>query len=237
MEDVNIVEGMERIPYTRVVRDRSNPFELFEDEEFRRRFRFTKHVVLEIADLIEDDIITSSRNASISPVIQTLIFLRFTASCGFHTITGDFFGIHKSTASRVIHRVASALGRYRETFIKFDTNSRRTKEEFYDIAHFPGVQGCIDCTHVPISQPSSNDFEIYRNRKGFFSINVQIVSDADLRISNIVCRWPGSTHDARIFDNSVLCARFEDNQFEGTRCVQKVLFGSKENALLAQRSG
>ena len=51
MEDVDIVEDMERLPITRVVRDRSNPFELFEDEEFRRRFRFTKRVVFEIADL------------------------------------------------------------------------------------------------------------------------------------------------------------------------------------------
>ena len=33
--------------------------------------------------------------------------------------------------------------------------------------------------------------------------------------TNIVCRWPGSMHDSRIFDNSALCAKFERNDVEG----------------------
>lgn len=45
--------------------------------------------------------------------------------------------------------------------------------------------------------------EEFRNRKGYFSLNVQAVCDADLRLMNVVARWPGSAHDA-IFKNSVL---------------------------------
>ena len=40
------------------------------------------------------------------------------------------------------------------------------------------------------------------NRKPFYSINVQAVCDSDAFITNIVARWPGSTHDSRIFENS-----------------------------------
>lgn len=46
--------------------------------------------------------------------------------------------------------------------------------------------------------------ELFRNRKGYFSINVQAVCDADLNFTDVVTRWPGSTHDSTIFNNSRL---------------------------------
>lgn len=54
--------------------------------------------------------------------------------------------------------------------------------------------------------------EVFRNRKGFFSINVQTVCDPNLKILDIVARWPGSTHDSTIFNNSALRARFENGR-------------------------
>lgn len=55
--------------------------------------------------------------------------------------------------------------------------------------------------------------ELYRNRKGYFSINVQVVCNADLKIIDIVARWYGSTHDTTIFNNSRLRASFEAGKF------------------------
>lgn len=46
--------------------------------------------------------------------------------------------------------------------------------------------------------------EEFRNRKSYFSVNVQAVCDANLFLMNVVARWPGSAHDATIFNNSVL---------------------------------
>lgn len=38
----------------------------------------------------------------------------------------------------------------------------------------PGIGGCIDCTHIKIQNPGGPDGEVFRNRKGYFSLNVQV---------------------------------------------------------------
>jgi hypothetical protein len=42
---------------------------------------------------------------------------------------------------------------------------------------------------------------------------VQTISGRDLEILDIVARYPGSSHDSFIFNNSKLCERFENNEF------------------------
>ena len=46
-------------------------------------------------------------------------------------------------------------------------------------------------------------------------INVQLVGDADLAITNCVVRWPGSVHDARIFMEYRLFTEFQTNRPDG----------------------
>lgn len=51
--------------------------------------------------------------------------------------------------------------------------------------------------------------EIYRNRKGYFSLNVQTVASPDLRILDVVARFPGSVHDQTIWNNSDVKRKLE----------------------------
>lgn len=88
-------------------------------------------------------------------------------------------------------------------------------QQFHKKSGMPGVIGAIDCTHVPIQSPGTDDSEIYRNRKGFFSINVQLISDCTNFITDVVARWPGSVHDSTIFDNSAIRATLETAQDDG----------------------
>lgn len=73
---------------------------------------------------------------------------------------------------------------------------------------FPGVVGAIDGTQVRIIAPTVNE-ETYVNRKGIHSINVQVVFDANYKILDLVPKWPGSTHDARVLSQSGLTGLFE----------------------------
>ncbi|XP_045541246.1 putative nuclease HARBI1 [Papilio machaon] len=84
---------------------------------------------------------------------------------------------------------------------------------FYSIAGFPRVVGAVDCTHIKINSPGGSNSELFRNRKGYFSLNVQVVCDSNLVIRNIIARWPGSVHDSTIFNDSPLCAQFERGDF------------------------
>ncbi|XP_015376291.1 PREDICTED: putative nuclease HARBI1 [Diuraphis noxia] len=99
--------------------------------------------------------------------------------------------------------------------ISVGNNIQDTKEQFYRIGEFPGAIGGIDCTHVPIKSPRGDNAEIYRNRKGWMSLNVQIVCGPKMQIFDIVCRWPGSVHDSRIYNNSRVKLLIESNALAG----------------------
>jgi nuclease HARBI1 len=84
---------------------------------------------------------------------------------------------------------------------------RKIQHSFYNISGFPGVLGAIDGTHIRIQSPGGANAEVYRNRKGYFSINTQLICDAQLKIMAVDARWGGSVHDQTIFDNSA--AKYE----------------------------
>lgn len=137
-----------------------------------------------------------------------LVALRFFATGSFLIVCGELVGVHYSTASRIVYKVSRAIARLSRRFIKMPRTAEEkaeVKRGFFRIARFPRCIGAIDCTHVRIQRPGGdNESELYRNRKMFFSINVQVVCDSQLQVRNIVARWYGSAHDSRIFINSRL---------------------------------
>lgn len=143
--------------------------------------------------------------------------LRYYATGSFIITCADFVGIHKTTAGKIIREVSEALASLRPEIITFPTTDdeiRQVRQDFFNIAKFPLCIGAIDCTHIKIRSPGGDNAEIFRNRKQFFSLNVQTICDAHLRFQNIVARWPGSSHDSNIFRNSVIKQRFDNKEFK-----------------------
>ncbi|XP_037572158.2 putative nuclease HARBI1 [Dermacentor silvarum] len=87
--------------------------------------------------------------------------------------------------------------------------------EFYHIAKFPEVTGGIDCTHTRIKSLGGPNGEVYRNRKGYFFINVQVIAGPKLQFFDVVSSSPGSVHDSRIFDNSRARVLYETKRVPG----------------------
>ena len=202
----------------RIIRDRLNPFELFEDREFIRRFRFTKETVFHLINLLKNVVEPDTkRSYSVPSHLQILITLQFYATGTFQITIGDLIRVHQTTVCRIIKRVSIAIANKRNKFIIFPQgqNINVAMEAFYNLAQFPQVVSAIDCSHVPIANPGGEEAMRYINRKGFHSLNCQFTCTSDLRFTSVVARWPGSCHDSRIFRESRLCAQFEEGRLQG----------------------
>lgn len=210
LEQIDIADGLRR---ERPIKDRLNPIEQFSDFEFRDRFRFPKHFVLsQILPLVSSELeATTNRNFPALPIQQLLITLSFYSTNSFQIVSGDLDGFSQRNISRYVHRVTAELAKLYQKFVLLITanDAVEMRQKFYNMRGMPGVIGTIDCTHIPIKKPTEDDPERFRNRNNVFSINVQVVGDADLIIRDVVARWPGSVHDSRIFDNSKVCELFE----------------------------
>jgi len=106
-------------------------------------------------------------------------------------IIGDHIQVHKSTVCRVIKRVSTEIALMRPKCIQFSRNAEERQQiqlGFYRLHQFPRVIGALDCSHIRIQSPKSDIGEQFRNRKGYFSLNVQAICDSKLEILNIVAR-------------------------------------------------
>ena len=79
-----------------------------------------------------------------------------------------------------------------------------TKQRWAEKLGFPVTLGAIDCTHVRIDKPGGQFGDDSINRKNFPSFNVQATCDQNYIFTSVDVGWPGSVHDARIFQTSEL---------------------------------
>jgi nuclease HARBI1 len=117
----------------------------------------------------------------------------------------------------IVAQVSTAIAKLKNEYIYMPRSPQELISKiraFYNISNFPTVIRTIDCTHIKISGQGGEDGELFRNRKQFFSINVQSVSSADLKFQDIVANWPGSCHDSHIFNQSRLKQRLESGEFQ-----------------------
>ncbi|XP_025158423.1 putative nuclease HARBI1 isoform X2 [Harpegnathos saltator] len=187
IDDINSDDERDvRVP-KRYIRDWFDPFHFYSNKEFKRRFRFNKESVIHgILPEIEEGLArNNNRGLPIRPVYQLLICLRFYATGSFQAVLGDTIIVSQPTISRVVFRVSILLARIFNRFIKMPSTPDAIRENhnlFKDIGSraggigLPGIDGAIDCTHVRlVGTKLQNIEEIYRNRKGYLSLNVQAV--------------------------------------------------------------
>ncbi|XP_036319831.1 putative nuclease HARBI1 [Rhagoletis pomonella] len=199
------------------MRERRNCFTYYDEVDFRYRFRLTKQSAWMVLELIRNEIRhKTNKNGAISPEVMLLLTLRFFATGCMQRTGGDLCGVSKSSSCRAIRRVCHNIALLRQRFIKVPLeleSQREIQRQFYKTAKFPRVLAAMDCTHIRVLSPGGDEAELFRNRKNYFSVNVQTLCDSKLNIMDIVARWPGSSHDAIILKNSRIFSRFEAGEF------------------------
>ena len=153
------------------------------EAEVKSCYRFAHDSIQYITDTLAPDLERrTERNHALKPQEQFLVALRFVVSGSFLGVVGDTCtvgGIPKCTVSRIVSRVSTTLGRKQHQFIRWPSTAaerQEIKQGFFVKGGFPGVIGCIDGTHVCIQGQSAHESN-FVNRKGFHSINVQVICD------------------------------------------------------------
>ncbi|XP_048845582.1 putative nuclease HARBI1 [Brienomyrus brachyistius] len=188
----------------RVFRDRSDFFSN-DDWWLISRFRLPRAILMELCNELAPTLERpTSRNHAVPVQLQVLTTLGFLATGTYQRELADRSGISQPTMSSFIPQVVAGINRLSSQHIKFPCGvdvQANIKTQFAAMSGFPNVIGAIDCTHIAIKAPSENE-ATFLNKKQFYSINVQLICDANMVLTNVVARWPGSTHDALILQKS-----------------------------------
>ena len=123
----------------------------------------------------------------------------------------DGIGVSQPTVSRAISVTQDSLTSpgLVSSFIRFPTNGtaiRKNQEGFFCSCQIP--RHCR-CNYTRHPHPNHSHTRVIRHH--YHSINKLVVFYYNSQIIDIVAKWPGSTHDSRILNESALRVLFEQN--------------------------
>ena len=178
----------------RRILDRTDPL-CVTDSELLRRYRFPRPTIIELIGIVKSEIEpVTKRSNSLPAVLQVCITLNFYATCCLYSNLQLSFGVSIASISRILHKVSRVfIAKLLPDSVTFpdDIQQEVSAQRFLELAGFPNVIGCLDGTQIAIKSPSENE-HVFVNRKGFHSLNVIAVCDAEMMFRNVVAKYPGS---------------------------------------------
>ena len=162
--------------------------------------------------------IISKRNThlreSISAEQRLVITLRFLSSGDAQQSLSYSFRIGKTTVSNIILETCSAIyDQLKETYMhapKSEKNWLKIASGFEELWNMSRVIGAIDGKHIRIQCPTFTGTQCY-NYKGFFSLVLMAICDADYCFTMFDIGQFGSNNDSGVLANSSMGEAFENN--------------------------
>ena len=193
-----------------------------------RIHRTTYDILLEhLRPTLEEEHVRWKQNFGLEK--QLLMFLWYLANKESYRVVARLFHVSKSTAHKYIHRVSEAVSNLSEKLIKwpdFDVQ-QDISDTIQNTSYIPNCVGFIDGSHIRLQSAPNGDRD-YTNRKGYFSIQLQMICDDKCIITDTCVGWQGCTHDARVFRNSQMYDGIEN----GNALAQRMHWPSDSSTML-----
>ena len=141
------------------------------DRELIKEFCMNQEEIEEICDLVKGEMQPAGhRLVDLTLKQKVLLCLKTLGSGSFQTTSKGFLEVTQPAVSKVMSQFVDAITAKASNYIYMPRNREevaKVKNDFYMVAGFPGIVGCVDGFHIPLIAPSQDEF-VYVNRKGFF---------------------------------------------------------------------
>ena len=144
------------------------------------------------------------------------VTLRYLASGDSQQSHGWVHRIGKATISKIIKETTNAIWEVlKEVYLKPTQEVADWKvisKEFENLWNFPRCTGDVDGKHAAIECPKLSETQ-YFNYKGFFSVVLLAICDAEYCFTYVDFGQYGCTNDSSALRSSGLYKSFEENKF------------------------
>ncbi|XP_071054257.1 uncharacterized protein [Onthophagus taurus] len=185
----------------------------YDDDKFFHHFRLSREsvdIIVENFEASEHYKDSSGQYGNISSRNQVLIVLWYIGHMSSFRDVANRFDITISSVHRILRRVVFTISNLAPSIITWPTNEEKIESERYFCQNgFPMVIGAIDGIHIKIDKPLE-DSDCYKNKKGYYSIQMQAVCNHNRKIIDLFVGYPGSVNDSRVFRNSSLFNKLEE---------------------------
>nr|CAH7731588.1 unnamed protein product [Callosobruchus chinensis] len=161
----------------------------YSSEEFKSHFRMLPETFEFVLTIVGPLLSTPGANyrQQTPAKTQLLLVLWLMATPDSYRSAFTKFNVGKATCVHSLRRVSRALHTLAPKFITWpkEQSVAETMAEFEKASGFPKVIGPIDGTHIEITQPKDDAHNLFCNRKGYPSIQVQSVCTYNLLFTSV----------------------------------------------------
>jgi len=182
--------------------------------DFQNYMRMPVEVFRELLERVAPRITkAAARRPALEGGLKLAITIRFLATGNSYRSLAFGFRVANNTIALFVPEVCEAIvAEYRqETLITPSEPAEwaRVADQFHRRWNYPHCVGAIDGKHIAIKKPAKSGSRFF-NHKGFFSIVLLAVVDADYRFLWVNIGAEGSCSDAGIFNRSSLAPALQN---------------------------